>query len=740
MNLSIAMIVKNEERILERTLKSIRKLDGQITYEIVIVDTGSTDNTLKIAKKYAHRVYEHKWTGNFGEMRNLSIKYCKGDWILVLDADEVLENPQEVVNFFKKGDNKKYNSLEINFKNFTSDNENEYFLGTLYRLFRNHKDFCYVGRVHEQPKVYPPVAKSRIRVLHYGYSREDYELMRYKYERNKKLLLIDIANNVEPIYSRFQLAQTYSMANEHALALDLIKEAYNMCNEEGLGLTYLKVNVYHFYVKELISNGIYEKAIEIAKQITKDYKDGLDFYYAMGCAYSGLLNYKEAYENFEEYIKLRNKREKGIFPEITLIEYSYCRLNEVIRNMIICLYKQEKFNDVVNMYRENKEIDGIEKLEEIYLYSMIVTEKYKDIREFYSREMKDDSVEIIHNILRKVDLNYSDNNIKQIANELLGIDEKLDVYLKTCILEEEVNGISIDLNPFLYWKADCVKNQLINKKISLEVFVGMDNEISAQYFAYMGSNYDCIKLLYEFSKRNFLSTDINKLVLVYTIEKILIYNNSIEKSRYNELIDRARANCQLLIDMTYNCKMINREDNYKFLDKYNVMWNEINKIIKNANNNKVYYLKELKKLLDKVPQYNKIIDHFKKKINSEPISEQMINEKNKLIYVIEDCLQNNRIDEAIETIDELNKIFIYDKKLYENKGIALFFRNEIEDALVNLSIGYLQEDDKFETAYNIGLCMQKLDRKEDAKYFYTIALETSKGNDTKEIKSLLRGI
>ena len=74
MKLSIAMMVKNEERIIERTLKAIRQLDGKITYEIIIVDTGSTDSTLDIAKKYTHRVYQHEWTGNFGEMRNKTIK------------------------------------------------------------------------------------------------------------------------------------------------------------------------------------------------------------------------------------------------------------------------------------------------------------------------------------------------------------------------------------------------------------------------------------------------------------------------------------------------------------------------------------------------------------------------------------------------------------------------------------------------------------------------------------------
>ncbi len=64
MKLSIAMIVKNEEKNLERTLIPLKKLKEYIDVEIVIVDTGSTDNTIKIAKKYTDKVYLHIWNND----------------------------------------------------------------------------------------------------------------------------------------------------------------------------------------------------------------------------------------------------------------------------------------------------------------------------------------------------------------------------------------------------------------------------------------------------------------------------------------------------------------------------------------------------------------------------------------------------------------------------------------------------------------------------------------------------
>lgn len=739
MKLSIAMMVKNEERIIERTLKAIRQLDGKITYEIIIVDTGSTDSTLDIAKKYAHRVYQHEWTGNFGEMRNKTIKYCKGDWILILDADEVLEDPEEIINFFKRGDDKKYTSVEINFKNFVSDNEDEYFLGTLYRLFKNHKDFCYVGRIHEQPKVYPPVGKSRITVLHYGYSREDYEVMRYKYERNKELLLIDIANNVEPLYSRFQLAQTYSMANENEKALEIIKEAYDMCNKNDEGkLTYIKVNIYHFYVKELLSGGAFEKAIEIANKIIKDYKEGLDFYYVLGCAYSSLNKHKEAYDNFNEYIKLRKKREKGFTPEITLIEFSYCRKDEVIRNMIICLFKQEKYKKTIELYENNKHIKGIELLEEIYIYSLALCDEYGKIKKFYKNGVKEDSVERIHNILIKINLNFPDKNIKTIGKELIGLDEKLDMYINCCILNKKTKSIKIDMNTFFIWKAECLKEQLINNEFSLDELVDSDKNTYEKYISYLIKNYECLKIIYEYSREHFLSTEIKKCSYICTIEKILLSSNSIEKKKYASLLDRTRINNQLLAEKIYLQEIIDREDNYKYMNKYVVLWCQINKNIKNNNLNKLNYIRNYKKLLEDIPEYNEVIDHYRKEVTSEPLTDKMIEEKNNLLNTIEGYIQNNKLEEAIGIIDELNKMFIYDKKLYEDKGIALFFKGELIDALENMAIGYIQEDNKFESAYNIASCLEKMGRNIDAKYFYNVALDyCDNDEDKKTIKNIL---
>jgi len=85
--ISLAMIVKNEEKFLGRCLESVKKLVD----EIVLVDTGSTDNTVEIAKSFGAKIYTFAWSDDFAEARNHSLSMCGCDWVLILDADEAID-------------------------------------------------------------------------------------------------------------------------------------------------------------------------------------------------------------------------------------------------------------------------------------------------------------------------------------------------------------------------------------------------------------------------------------------------------------------------------------------------------------------------------------------------------------------------------------------------------------------------------------------------------------------------
>ncbi|WP_257141400.1 glycosyltransferase family 2 protein [Bacillus toyonensis] len=85
--ISLCIIVKNEEKTLERCLSSLKGIPDQI----VIVDTGSTDRTVEIAKKWTPHVHHFTWAEDFSAARNESFRYATMDYILWLDADDIVK-------------------------------------------------------------------------------------------------------------------------------------------------------------------------------------------------------------------------------------------------------------------------------------------------------------------------------------------------------------------------------------------------------------------------------------------------------------------------------------------------------------------------------------------------------------------------------------------------------------------------------------------------------------------------
>jgi glycosyltransferase involved in cell wall biosynthesis len=92
--ISLSMIVKNEEKSLERCLRSVEGIPD----EIIIIDTGSEDNTKAIARNFTSQVFDFEWVDDFSAARNYSFERAAMDYILWLDADDVLL-PEERTNF-----------------------------------------------------------------------------------------------------------------------------------------------------------------------------------------------------------------------------------------------------------------------------------------------------------------------------------------------------------------------------------------------------------------------------------------------------------------------------------------------------------------------------------------------------------------------------------------------------------------------------------------------------------------
>lgn len=162
-SISMCMIVKNEADILEETLDSVQA----VVDEMIIVDTGSTDNTKEIAQKYTEHVYDFEWIDDFSAARNAAYSYATKDYILFMDADDFLpEEEREKIMQLKKDLDDSVDAVSM----FTVVSLDEFgkpaFKYRRHRLVKRTNNFRWHGAVHEYLEVGGQIVHSDIAVLH----------------------------------------------------------------------------------------------------------------------------------------------------------------------------------------------------------------------------------------------------------------------------------------------------------------------------------------------------------------------------------------------------------------------------------------------------------------------------------------------------------------------------------------------------------------------------------------------
>lgn len=716
MLLSVAMIVKNEEKNLDRCLSAIKILEGKIKYEIIIVDTGSNDNTIEIAKKYTDKIYEYKWNGNFADMRNISIKHCTGKWILVLDADEVLENHGELVKFLKDKEAESFSCAVVKLKNMISADEDNYIIGSLVRLFKNNKNTYYKGRIHEQPNIISPVLNTNITFTHYGYSREDFKVMKYKYERNKELLLKDLEEGKDRIYTLFQLAQTYSMANQKIEALNAIEKAFRIVEEEANVKKYLYI--YHFYARELLAQNSFEKSIIVCEDAIKVSKEHLDFYYLLARSYKMLDKNREAEVYFEEYFKLYQKIEDGnVIVDVSIANFSFSKRNEMVKERLLNSYKRKKYSEVKEYFNQVNNENYKNELKEIYMYSLIKLKQFDGLKYFLKDENLDDKeIQSLVNIIETVQREECEAVFNKELEELIVIDKRLEKYIQTVYLNKNIRFSELVYDGFYAWKATVLQKE-INQGLNFEnIMITLKVQDLYQYINSIINDYDCLNKLYEYSNENILSSNFKVLRLLNCIEEVLLTNNSINNEEYEDLIYRAYINKKNYIKKIYNDDILESEHIRKVLSKYELFWMDIQYVLNIYQEDRVKFIRELKKILKEVPEYKRVIEYFLNEVSEIPISEEMKMEKKNLLDIVEGLVSESKVNDAKELLNELNKTFKFDSNILNSLGVVEYLSEDYNNAIKLLALADSLGDD-FNVKYNLASILKVLNRQESTKYF-----------------------
>jgi glycosyltransferase involved in cell wall biosynthesis len=296
-SISVCMIVKDEEQFLEACLQSVKN----VADEIIIIDTGSNDNTVNIAKKYTDKIYFHPWKDSFSEARNHYFEYATGDWIFQIDADEELVK-DDVPLLLEAVKNPRIDAVMVQIVSQLNRGQSEA-RHNVERLFRNNGKIHYEGRVHNRlvgfktPQIYP------IHIVHYGYDLNDKELSEKKQKRRITLLKMDINDQPENPLPYHYLSCCYlpsGLFNETLeVGLRAIELANKANNENPIFLwTRYNLAMAYYKLKE------YENAKSIALSAIAINKRHLDSYYILTMTSFDQLTWPEVIKYGNKYLHL----------------------------------------------------------------------------------------------------------------------------------------------------------------------------------------------------------------------------------------------------------------------------------------------------------------------------------------------------------------------------------------------------------------------------------------------------
>jgi tetratricopeptide (TPR) repeat protein len=232
LRLSLCMIVRDEEEMLPRSLAAVR----DAVDEIVVVDTGSRDATVEVARSFGATVIERPWTGSFAAARNASIEAASGDWLLFLDADEVLD-PADAPLLRELTGRTWREAFYLVETNHTGElGDGTAVTHNALRVFRNRPEYRFEGRIHEQiahnlPSGLPErIEPTPIRVDHYGYLgavRDTKE----KSRRNIELLRDQLAEGGANPFFHFNLGSELAAAGDASGACEHFERAWALLAE-----------------------------------------------------------------------------------------------------------------------------------------------------------------------------------------------------------------------------------------------------------------------------------------------------------------------------------------------------------------------------------------------------------------------------------------------------------------------------------------------------------------------------
>jgi len=644
MNLSACIIVKNEQENIITCLESLKPIVSQI----VVVDTGSDDDTVKIAKSCGAEVYYFKWVDDFSKARNYAISKAKGKWIISIDADEYIEdecknNILTVIDIAEKDKSDVIITSVVNYEKNDSSITNS---SIVTRIFRNDPDILFEGPIHENlvhksRKIRYLDASKEIRFIHTGYTA-DIVKSKKKSERNLNILLKQLDKNPENSDLCFYISEAYIMAGDYENAINYGYKVIEYNNGKIFGIKQKN----YLNMLELMLRIKYptDKYKEIVKKALIECPEFADIY-----AYQAKLfdDEKRSYDLIESYEKVIQYSESSVKYQSSIVY----NIENIYTLLGIQYYRTGQVNKCVSSFTKALKLNKF-----IYPSSLGLI----------SIAAKTEQPDVIYDFLQKL-YDYTDkDDLKYLLNVSLntGCHELAEKYLK---------------------------------RLKTLFYMHLDSE-EAQLFLLNGNYYEAAKkyrALYQKENKD-----------IYAVMCIVAAHLSNQQNLLSEISAKSKASfvkfINLINDENGNIEPLSDEDRKDFMeiiDKY-IMLSRLDKLPDYLNLlirlNMIFEAADIAYNREK---YDLVLDLYGKlnEMEYDKTDEEMA----AILFKIADCLYKTG-DEAfaLDFLDDAQKLNPRDYRIYE-LGITIcrkLSNREKELEFANAGIKYFDDSNFFKSS------------------------------------------
>ena len=310
LKISACCMVKNEEKNLPRSLDSLK---SQVD-EIIIVDTGSTDRTIEIAKSYGAEIIQTPWIDDFSAPRNMAIDAATGDWIIFLDADEYFSTPKKVRPAIEKFSGK--DAILVPRINIDGANNNvEISRDWCARIFRNAPHLRYRGLIHENitdikhTRLDYTFGDDALQIYHTGYGSQ---VIESKLRRNLALIELEAEKFGHETKHDIALADCYAGLKDFEKSLYHAQKALNSEVEAVAS----HGNLYHKILNAMRElHYPDEEMLKVADEAVKTLPNLPEFYAERGMILCGLDRLDEAYLSLHKSLEVWRNMKSDVHEE-----------------------------------------------------------------------------------------------------------------------------------------------------------------------------------------------------------------------------------------------------------------------------------------------------------------------------------------------------------------------------------------------------------------------------------------